>query len=872
MPGPVTRSRAYIQASPQKVITKKKINLTKETRRKKSGDKATVKRAKQKSIDETLIKSDDIALSKKRISERSKQRHNPQSNKKLTRNYVSSKVSDNAGKEDTSSSEEDKEKAVGCRTRRNVRTKMPKRKRIVLQEENINKSRNKVILRTRRSKKTPVDTNSNFRQISLKESFSNQSKIRPRSILKNTKSDEKPVPSNSKKPKVPVYKTVPTEDSEKNGTEIYEFKFDANDSKERVRKKKKKTTKKTTIRRIKKRAVDKKITKKDVAILQPIEPEEQTSTTNVKTDKQIPISTEPHPVLKEAVQNTADTNNTSENSTEIGDSAVEQSDNIVKKPTIRSIEELRKKISIVKSPTPETDAFKPFRPTNIFNNNRLTVQNRSITNHSLLEKSLSPIAKMSVNFDPGSPWRPPSLMTFSQVKTLFQSTPQPRKYDVSTGKLTRDGNDAKYSVNTVKSKESTQKNNENLENSLNINQKKKKLINQRRFGTEITNLEHSMQSDNPVGQMSDKMIIESENSIKNIPTFDSINTNNMAQIQKKDNRENTILNYQTPKNILKAELKQVKRHSPQKKNILKANVLKENTQNVHAQILTADVSLNLEKENVDPQPGPSGLQTLKSPRDEQRVLRQSNLNDFLNIMDMPENTTIKTRHGIFDDNYSTPVSSKLLKKSEDQNTEIKNAFGFVEDGSDQSITTSTEQINQTTQKTKPRVGAGRGDVKIGSSLRLPARNIRNLLLKKNIQEKFETGKKTEAQDEEIKKSPVKEKNKVQIDIANFSDTFDVHSDTELSEGTSTVPLFVDLEPSHFTQPPKHSYKRKRAVKFNFAGDSDEEEDDQESDEEYQVKRKRTKKMQKNDCDRLQEWIENVNRTFDEIDHYDLLVE
>lgn len=72
------------------------------------------------------------------------------------------------------------------------------------------------------------------------------------------------------------------------------------------------------------------------------------------------------------------------------------------------------------------------------------------------------------------------------------------------------------------------------------------------------------------------------------------------------------------------------------------------------------------------------------------------------------------------------------------------------------------------------------------------------------------------------------------------------------------------------QPPKRLYKRKRGVKFNFLEENDKEEEDKENIvEEQQTKRK---KKHTKDEKRINEWIQNVNSTFKEIDSYDLLIE
>lgn len=74
------------------------------------------------------------------------------------------------------------------------------------------------------------------------------------------------------------------------------------------------------------------------------------------------------------------------------------------------------------------------------------------------------------------------------------------------------------------------------------------------------------------------------------------------------------------------------------------------------------------------------------------------------------------------------------------------------------------------------------------------------------------------------------------------------------------------------QPPKRLYKRKRGVKFNVLEESDREEDKENAAEEQQTKKKRKHTKTRKNEKRINEWIQNVNSTFKEIDSYDLLIE
>uniref|UniRef100_V9IHF8 Uncharacterized protein n=1 Tax=Apis cerana TaxID=7461 RepID=V9IHF8_APICE len=491
--------------------------------------------------------------------------------------------------------------------------------------------------------------------------------------------------------------------------------------------------------------------------------------------------------------------------------------------------------------------FKPFRPTNIFNNKQMIQQNNTL-NYSLFEKSLSPIRKSLENSQMlCSPWRA-SLLTFSQVKNIFQSTPKNNNYDIINKKLVRTLNESKQFANVTKTKNTLQKNNENIstEEHININtSKKKNLLTLRKFGTEITNIDHSLQFKSSIEQINEHMPIETENIQSNIQSISVItsNVNNAFKFDNKEIKKNSIL---SPKKSFKKEIINTQ--------------IQENILNIKA---------NDQKENFISQPGPSGLQN-NSIFNEKRILKQSNLNNFLNIMELPQCTTIKTPHGIFDDTQSISIINKSMKKFNESNIKLNNTFGFSDSESDQEV--SSIKIENNKQEKFVQSNVIIHDIKL--TARLSIDEIKNKLLIKNLKEEKDKECNKEnilIKNKEIKKLPIKEKKK-QIDILNFSDTFDILSETGGTSvvSSSNIPLFTDFEPSHFTQPPRHSYKRKRNVKYSFSEEESEEEEMESI--EHEIKRKKTNKMKMEQEKRLQKWVQDINRTFHEIDQHELVIE
>ena len=764
--------------------------------------------------------------------------------------------------------------------RRSIDNKVSTRSKKVVTRNNAETEKQELEDTKRKRITKKVNKNSpSLRQLSLTESFSNQSRVRrlrSHQIVKNYKEDStligeniSPAQQNStvvvKKlsgqngKKLPVYRCVSPENPTNNPIEVYDFKCDSRET--LPKKRKKRAIKKTIVRKKKKIVSEKQNVRKPE-----VREEEPMNVKSKKTVEESPskplrnkFSVEPvieNQLEKEPVENLEkEVKRKKEEpvaqSDVPGDKSKEEIKAACSKPTIISVQDLsNKRLTIIDNfPKSNSEDFKPFRPTNIFGN-KLTVPQKSTMNHSLFEKTLSPIAKPLENFNLGSPWRAPQLLTFSQVRNVFQSTPQNKRYEVCGRKLVRSVlNEPKNCGNIAKLRDTTQKNNENIsaEGYTNANSSKKKnLSSSRKFGTVITNIEHSLPS-NVAEETSERVVIEAENVPPNIQLTSEINSStiNASKFDDTENKENSALSSPSPKKVPKRGLKNVKALSPRK---------------------ITSTRIDVQKENFDPQPGPSGLQNNRI-FNEQRILRQSNLNNFLNIMEMPQSTTIKTSHGLFDDGQSAPVSIKPVIKLHEADTELKHAFGF-DDDSNQDVSPIEHEVTKDEQKSIERSVETR-DVK--PFARLSIAEIKNNLLPRKPLETARNERNIKSKNVETKRSPVKSKQKVQFDITHFSDTFDVLSEISETPAMSATdgPLFADCEPSHFTQPPRHLYKRKRDVNFSY-----EEESDEEGEEafEHQMKRKKVDKMKMDQKKRLMEWVQDINRTFEEIDQHELMVE
>lgn len=623
------------------------------------------------------------------------------------------------------------------------------------------------------------------KQMSLKESFLNQSKIHFLRSSKNSKNSMNGISTKKlsiNKKKLPIYKHVSPEKQKENISEIYEFKFDINDSNERLPKKQKKIVTKRKVTNRKKKNIPVKQVAKKKSIIKKSEEIKNSDFIEFETKKKdsmehLNIRSN---ILKENVVKNLKPNIEVNKQLKNSENIIKEHtiDEITTKPTIISVKDLSdKKISIIDtSQISNSNDFKPFRPTNIFNNKQMIQQNNTL-NYSLFEKSLSPIRKSLENSQMlCSPWRA-SLLTFSQVKNIFQSTPKNNNYDIINKKLVRTLNESKQFANVTKTKNTLQKNNENIstEEHININtSKKKNLLTLRKFGTEITNIDHSLQFKSSIEQINEHMPIETKNIQSNIQSISVItsNVNNAFKFDNKEIKKNSIL---SPKKSFKKEIINTQ--------------IQENILNIKA---------NDQKENFISQPGPSGLQN-NSIFNEKRILKQSNLNNFLNIMELPQCTTIKTPHGIFDDTQSISIINKSMKKFNESNIKLNNTFGFSDSESDQEV--SSIKIENNKQEKFVQSNVIIHDIKL--TARLSIDEIKNKLLIKNLKEEKDKECNKEnilIKNKEIKKLPIKEKKK-QIDILNFSDTFDILSETGGTSvvSSSNIPLFTDFEPSHFTQ-------------------------------------------------------------------------
>ncbi|EFN84474.1 hypothetical protein EAI_13164 [Harpegnathos saltator] len=457
-----------------------------------------------------------------------------------------------------------------------------------------------------------------------------------------------------------------------------------------------------------------------------------------------------------------------------------------KKPMIMSIENANN-IIISKTAPNSDENMLPFRLSpNIFSN-RLITQFKNTQNNSLLIQSLSPISKEYNTFDPGSPWRPPQLpYTFSHSKYFIQSTPNVIKLDTVYKKRVMQVKDDFHNVDKTNISDVISKNaNSSIQNISDNKMSCKKNYNpHRKFGTEITNIEHlsnssNMQSSN-VEVISEKPAAETENSVTNVQLNTIASPSpNPPSFDDMDDKENVAANYQTPKKPTKKKLR--KRHlsnsSPSK---------------------TCEIKNIVQNENIDPQPGPSGIKYSRN-HDEQKILRQSNLNNYLNLMNMPENTKIITKHGIFDDACSSRVNSSI-KASNKPTEELMNAFGFCEESTTPDISPKKNEL-ATNQATKVQTTCSNKLVTTAIPARFSLGELKNKLVVKKSDKNANNHVQQATSNQknvEVRKSPEVEKNRL-IDVLHFSDTFDVLSESGRLSNCGDDPLFMDLEPSHFSK-------------------------------------------------------------------------
>lgn len=187
---------------------------------------------------------------------------------------------------------------------------------------------------------------------------------------------------------------------------------------------------------------------------------------------------------------------------------------------------------------------------------------------------------------------------------------------------------------------------------------------------------------------------------------------------------------------------------------------------------------------------------------------------------MPESANISAPHGIFSDVCSTPVSGRKPRKFIDE-ANIQNAFGFddfesddtpsVESASHVKIATEADVKNSVKGKLFPKAR-----VKSNLPSRISGNTVKTLLknvLKKNVIEKVpeilqeqEDSDASGTDNDSVNcqfvnyKESEEDKKKVVLDAISFSDTFDILSENgEELKVPEEMPLFVDLEPAHFTE-------------------------------------------------------------------------
>ncbi|XP_058808438.1 uncharacterized protein LOC131674023 [Phymastichus coffea] len=535
-------------------------------------------------------------------------------------------------------------------------------------------------------------------------------------------------------------------------------------------------------------------------------------------------------------------------------------------------------------------------------------QLKKMANHSLMRESMSPIKKVIEEFDTGSPWRVPPVETFTRIRRVVQSTPQVKRQAVLYEKKPLDHID-KLNKKSFGSEETIHL------SSAALNQLSKEFslgdmstIKQdepRKFGTVISNLSSSKSSTNRTGSSSNSVTQKSPPQGTSLQSIKPANNQqspvkaisppaadpNLPVNYKKLDIEDPTISFDNKENISP-------KSSPKKKIVAPSPFRFEKIRSSKRLAAIASNSISPEKVSStkiyepDAEAGPSWLDKPKPT-----FMKQTNLNNFLNLVDMPGSTNIATPHGIFDDVCSTPVSGKKPRKFIEE-ANIENAFGFDDfDCDDASNVENVSAVKIATEADVKKSVKGKLFPKARVKSAVPSKISGNtakktffkaVLKKKAIEKLSEFHQKAEedsdssGKDSENKNDQLvpyteseNDKKKTILDAITFSDTFDVLSENgaELeAKVPEEIPLFVDLEPVHFTDPPRRSYnKRKRNVCFDVGRC---ESSDDEEHEKKKEKRKKPKEshLKKEEKKRMEEWVKNVNKTFDEIEHFDLIVE
>lgn len=613
-----------------------------------------------------------------------------------------------------------------------------------------------------------------MRQMSLKESFVRQSikHLRPRKNKKNYCEDSKLLqqylPSQHQSSMVSLEKLDTMKDNEKklvykieemsetlskNKDDVYDFKYDTNDTREKMVKKKK--------RRNVNRARVKKVKKVARKIVESVKSKLIDNGGSKSESPEVEAASSKSPEKEDALEFKVDAPKAKDMKIQAVERADEMPVNRVgqnsKKPRIISIENADN-ITIAELSFRNVDNF---RSTDI-SRDKSTTRHKDRLSCTLLTKSLSPISKIHDTFDSGSPWRPPMLQMFSQAKHFVQSTPYVSKMNVIHKKhfihmknISHDNGDSATNINVKGTIQNTPDK---------MNQRK--VSNPcRKFGTEITNVDlynnSTIQSGNFAEAKTEKLITDAE--VTSLPSIQlDMTTQELADLSF-DDKENTPTKRVTKK-MKKQRGTKDSSCSPTK---------------------SYEAKNRAQTENADPQLESSSIKSPPTKCDERRKLCQADSN---NVFEMEkENSKMITKYDILDDNdaHSTcTTSSGTVGKMDNRTSEVKNAFGFCETESEldkSSLEKDESATNTQTRSSKPNARLLFEELKRHV---LPKRSVRRLV---NHERKADDRENVQACTSFV-------------DVVNFSDTFDVLSESERrSNCGSNVPLFMDLEPSHFSK-------------------------------------------------------------------------
>ncbi|XP_014232171.1 uncharacterized protein LOC106656050 [Trichogramma pretiosum] len=575
-----------------------------------------------------------------------------------------------------------------------------------------------------------------------------------------------------------------------------------------------------------------------------------------------------------------------------------------------------------------------------------TTQYMNMVNHSLIQKSMSPIKKVIDNFDVGSPWRVTD--TFTRIQKVVQSTPQTNKKvatlirkpvvkmlpvpeksigsqetihlsslpdksgnngsatqvsALNEGTSPKNVNTNLSNVSPVKSIDQSTSHPENIPfetKNPQINQNNSK--SPRKFGTVLCNV-------SPVKSVNQRNQQSSQNNSKsprkfgtvlpNISPMKSITSSYQQSFQNNSKSPKKLVTNLSPTKTINQDLQVYRVQLEPSKPV--TEIFKDHE--------VPNIDFEIGDENTSPNKSPRKLQksvieTLKSVSPQKstmknflepkksseipnpKLLRQTTLHGFLNLEEVPESTRILTPDGIFADVHSTPINGRKQKKTTEE-PNLENAFGF-DDGDDEDEIEVCPSINVMKKKLFTKMKAKPKTSRISYNTVKQAL-LTNIMNTKKSEEKmpeiFEKNDQNDSDDSdnssvaskdysfnaELKKN---DSENLKESILTFSDTFDLHSE---QGDDSLVPekglLFFNLEPVHFSTPARRSYgKRKRQVCVNTTTDCSASDTDDPEEKPKRAKKRPKNKRCKEEEKKMKDWVKKINSTFDEIDHFDLVVE